>query len=59
MSPEVIERTLSDPDFLIQLATELKKEREARLLAEQTIEEQKPFVSFAQHVTQSTDYRRR
>lgn len=34
MSPEVIERTLSDPDFLIQLATELKKEREARLLAE-------------------------
>lgn len=34
MSSEVIERTLTDPDYLIQLATALKEERQARKLAE-------------------------
>ena len=33
MTNEVIERTLTDPDYLIQLATALKEERQARLLA--------------------------
>ena len=30
MTNEVIEKTLTDPDFLIQLATQLKEERQAR-----------------------------
>lgn len=55
MSAEVIERTLNDPDFIIQLATSLKKERQARKLAEDTIKEQKPLVDFAIHVTESSD----
>lgn len=35
MTNEVIERTLTDPDYLIQLATQLKKERQLRLEAEE------------------------
>lgn len=34
MSEEVIEKTLSDPDYLIRLATNLKEERAKRMLAE-------------------------
>lgn len=55
MTNEVIERTLTDPDYLIQLATSLKEERQARLLAEQKIEEQKPLVDFANQVSDTTD----
>lgn len=35
MTNDVIERTLTDPDYLIQLATQLKKERQMRLEAEE------------------------
>lgn len=35
MTNEIIEKALTSPDFLIQLATQLKEEKEARLLAEQ------------------------
>ena len=38
MTEKVIERTLSDPDYLIQLATTLKEEKQARLEAEQRAE---------------------
>ncbi|MFK5173389.1 hypothetical protein ACI3QN_12820, partial [Propionibacterium freudenreichii] len=31
LTPEAIEKTLTDPDFIIRLATELKAERAARL----------------------------
>lgn len=55
MTTEVIERTLADPDYLIQLATALKEERQARQLAEQTIQEQKPLVDFANQVSDTTD----
>jgi prophage antirepressor-like protein len=55
MTNEVIERTLTDPDYLIQLATTLKEERQARQLAEQTIEKQKPLVDFANQVSDTTD----
>jgi len=55
MTNEVIERTLTDPDYLIQLATELKNERQARKLAEQTIEKQKPLVDFANQISDTTD----
>lgn len=55
MTNEVIERTLTDPDYLIQLATALKEERQARKLAEEKIEQQKPLVDFANQVSDSTD----
>jgi prophage antirepressor-like protein len=42
MTEEVIEKTLSDPDFIIQLANQLKEERQKRLLIEQQIEEAQP-----------------
>lgn len=54
MSNEVIERTLTDPDYLIRLATALKEEKDARLLAEQKIEEQRPLVDFANQVSGTT-----
>lgn len=47
MSSEVIEKTLSDPDYLIQLATNLKEEKAKRVLAEAQIERDKPKVLFA------------
>lgn len=62
MTNEVIERTITDPDYLIQLATALKEERKAkelekqkRELAEQIIEEQKPLVDFANKVSDSSN----
>lgn len=67
MSNEVIERSLADPDFLIQLATTIKDERQARLEAEQRaaslavdneakqrkIEADKPKVTFADAIVGS------
>lgn len=55
MTNDVIEKTLTDLDYLIQLATTLKEERQARLLAEKKIEEQKPLVDFANQVSDTTD----
>ena len=55
MTNEVIERTLTDPDYLIQLATALKEEQQARKLAEEKIEKQKPLVDFANQVSDTTD----
>lgn len=55
MTNDVIERTLTDPDYLIQLATALKEERQARLVAEQKIEEQRPLVEFADKVSNSSN----
>ena len=55
MTNEVIERTLTDPDYLIQLATALKEERQARLIAEQKIEEQRPLVECADKVSNSSN----
>ena len=47
MTSEVIEKTLSDPDYLIRLATNLKEEKAKRALAEAQIEKDKPKVLFA------------
>lgn len=55
MTEQTIEKALTSPDFLIQLATQLKQEQEARKLAEQTIVEQKPLVDFATTVANSSD----
>lgn len=47
MTETVIERTLTDPDYLIQLATTLKEEKQRRLLAEEENERNKPKVLFS------------
>lgn len=47
MTSEVIEKTLSDPDYLIRLATNLKEEKAKRALVEAQIEKDKPKVLFA------------
>lgn len=54
MSEEVIEKTLSDPDYLIMLATNLKEERAKRALAEAENEKNKPKVLFADAVSASS-----
>lgn len=53
MTPETIEKVLTDPDTIIKLATNLKEEQEKRRLAEKKIEEQKPKVLFAEAVETS------
>lgn len=47
MTETVIERTLTDPDYLIQLATTLKEEKQKRLEAEETIKRNRPKVLFS------------
>jgi len=55
MTNETLEKALTSPDFLIQLATRLKEEQEKRLAAEQKLEEQKPLVEFAETCLASKD----
>ena len=47
MTETVIERTLTDPDYLIQLATTLKEEKQKRIAAEEENERNKPKVLFS------------
>ncbi len=53
MTPEVIERTLTDPDYIIQLATTLKEEQQRRRLLERQAEADRPKVLFADAVSAS------
>lgn len=60
MTDQVLEKALLSPDYLIQLATQLKKEQEQRRQLESTvseqqqkIEEDKPKVLFAEAVNAS------
>ena len=53
MTPEVIERTLTDPDYIIQLATTLKQERQKRKALERQAEADRPKVLFADAVSAS------
>lgn len=53
MTPETIEKALTDPDTIIQLATTLKEERAARLALEGKVEADKPKVLFADAVAAS------
>ena len=53
MTDGVIERTLTDPDYLIMLATNLKEEKAKRALAEAENEKNKPKVLFADTVAAS------
>ena len=54
MNEDVIEKALENPDFIIQMVTKLKEERNQRMLVEKkarklekTIELDKPLVNFA------------
>lgn len=60
MTQETLEKALTSPDFLIQLATNLKEEKQKRIeaeqkaeLAEQTIKSNAPKVLFADAVSTS------
>lgn len=53
MTPDVIERTLTDPDYIIQLATTLKDEQQKRKALEAQSEENRPKVLFADSVAAS------
>lgn len=55
LTPELTEQVLSDPDTIIRLATDLKKERSARIQAEQRIAMDAPKVLFADAVSSSQD----
>lgn len=55
MTDDSIEKALTDPDFLIKLATNLKEEKQKRIAAEQQIEVNKPKVIFADAVEVSND----
>lgn len=50
MTPAKIEEVLTDPDTIIQLATQLKQEREGRLIAEQRIDELTPKADYCDRV---------
>lgn len=61
MTEQTLERALTSPDFLIELATQLKSEREQRKQLETTVaaqskqmEHDKPKVLFADSVTASS-----
>ena len=49
----VIEQTLRDPDYIINVLTEYKKEKEHNLVLEQQVKENKPKVLFADSVAGS------
>ena len=53
MTPATIENIIANPDFGIELLMNLKSEREKRIAAEKTIEEQKPKVLFSEAVETS------
>lgn len=53
MTDNIIERTLTDPDYLIQIATALKDERQKRIEAEQSIKAAQPAINFTNAVSGS------
>ena len=55
MTEETLEKAITNPDFLIKLATNLKEEKEKRLEAERQIEADRPKVTFANAVNVSKD----
>ena len=62
MSEEVISKTLDNPDFIIEIATKLKYERQQRKLLEQkaksleaTIIIDKPYTNFGKTIATSSD----
>lgn len=53
MTNNTLEKALTSPDFLIQLATNLKEEQQKRIKAEQKIQSDAPKVLFADAVSTS------
>ncbi|MBE6083258.1 MAG: hypothetical protein E7205_11300 [Tissierellaceae bacterium] len=53
LTEQTVEKALTDPDFLIQLALNLKEKREKRLIAETELQENKPKIIFANCVETS------
>lgn len=53
MTDEVLERTITDPDFMIKLLTKMKEEKKAREIAEQQVKELTPKGIFADAVNSS------
>ena len=53
MTDDTLEKALTSPDFLIKLATELKKEKEQRKTLEEKVKKDKPKVVFADAVSSS------
>lgn len=53
MTSETLEKALTSPDFLIRLATNLKKEKQKRIEAERKIQQNAPKVLFADAVSTS------
>lgn len=50
MTPEVLEKTLTNPDFIIQLATRLKEEQELSKKQQQIIGELKPRADYTDRI---------
>lgn len=55
LTSEKVEEALLNPDTLIQLATQLKTEREGRLIAEQKVAEYEPKITYLDSILSSTD----
>ena len=62
MSEEVINKTLDNPDFIIEMATKLKYEREQRILLQEKAEHleasitiDKPYKNFGKSIANSSD----
>lgn len=53
MTDQTLEQALTSPDFLIQLATQLKEEKEQRKQLEVKVEHDRPKVLFAESVSAS------
>lgn len=53
MTDQTLEQALTSPDFLIQLATQLKEEKEQRKQLEVKVEQDRPKVLFADSVSAS------
>lgn len=50
MTEDTLQKALTSPDFLIQLATTLKEEQQKRIAAESKVQEMEPKVEFYDHV---------
>ncbi|WP_427340939.1 phage antirepressor [Caloranaerobacter sp. DY30410] len=55
MTDEVLEKALTSPDFLIQLATKLKEERQKRIEAEKKVKELTPAAEFGNAIGNCKD----
>lgn len=53
MTGNAIEKALTDPDFLIRLATNLKEEKAKRIEAEYQVKKMQPAVNFARQIAKS------